>query len=446
MDRGALWRLAWLALVASAFGCGGVVPDGNAPVVGPPQPSTTSIASVVATATSTSPSPPPGPTTVVEPAPPVSAAIRDPSAPHEGPLAAFHDALRDLAAGTRREHVRVAWLGDSHAQADFWTGYLREALQERFGDGGPGFVHVGLKGYRHGGMRIDVHGKWRMRPKAPSTSAPFGDGAFGLGGVLTAGYGDSPWGSVELADHALEGKLVHWDLCYKWGDAAGAFTLETGPVGGPAVKRKLRADGPIGELQHLTFESQGLASLRVLVEDIKVEMCGVVIETDPLRAPGVVVDTLGINGARYATALAWNAARWAAELRRRSPELVVVEYGGNEAGDRPSRVADYKRHLLTLVARVRAILPKTSCLVVGLTERVDAEERIAPIRDAQRDAAAEAGCMFWDSYEKMGGPGAMRAWVADKRAADDGIHLTPRGYKEIATLLVDDLLADYHGR
>ncbi|HKX39416.1 MAG TPA: hypothetical protein VJN20_12230, partial [Burkholderiales bacterium] len=62
---------------------------------------------------------------------------------HEGPLANFYDALSALDRGERKEHVRIAWLGDSHAQADFWTGYLRRALQKRFGNGGPGFVHLG---------------------------------------------------------------------------------------------------------------------------------------------------------------------------------------------------------------------------------------------------------------------------------------------------------------
>ena len=53
----------------------------------------------------------------------------------------------------------------------------------------------------------------------------------------------------------------------------------------------------------------------------------------PDEHPGVVLHTLGINGARYGTALAWNEEAWLREVARRPPDLVILEYGGNEAGD-----------------------------------------------------------------------------------------------------------------
>ena len=51
-----------------------------------------------------------------------------------------------------------------------------------------------------------------------------------------------------------------------------------------------------------------------------------VVETDPAQGPGVVLDNLGINGARYGTALAWNEQAWAEAVKRRPPpELFVFE-------------------------------------------------------------------------------------------------------------------------
>src|SRR6185436_457947 len=47
------------------------------------------------------------------------------------------------------------------------------------------------------------------------------------------------------------------------------------------------------------------------------ELCGVVIEAEPKTQPGVGLDTLGINGARLTTPLAWNEASWTSELARR---------------------------------------------------------------------------------------------------------------------------------
>ena len=59
-------------------------------------------------------------------------------------LPGFYGALESLDTKARPDSVRVAWFGDSHTAADFLTGEVRHALQQRFGNGGPGFVHVGL--------------------------------------------------------------------------------------------------------------------------------------------------------------------------------------------------------------------------------------------------------------------------------------------------------------
>src|SRR6185369_5413348 len=107
-------------------------------------------------------------------------------------LRGFLAALRELEHKSRKRHVRILWFGDSHAQADFWTGTLRAALQKRFGDGGIGYVYVGAKEYRHDQMKLSIDGKWGPRPKKPSTVVPSGDGIYGLGGVLLHPVGDAP--------------------------------------------------------------------------------------------------------------------------------------------------------------------------------------------------------------------------------------------------------------
>lgn len=359
---------------------------------------------------------------------------------HGGPLASFYDALRDLECGRREQHVRIAWLGDSHAQADFWTGRLRRGLQQRFGNAGPGFVHLGFREYRHDGMRVLVHGKWYQRPKRIATTKRYKEGILGLGGILSTGYADKPRASLTLTDAEHAGRKLRWELCYQVNERADEFRVTiTG-----SKRRTVGGQGRLGSLRHLELEAQGLATLEVRPTKGRPMLCGVVVETQPTEQLGVVLDNLGINGARYATALAWNAVHWGAELSRRSPELVVLEYGGNEASDFQSRPEAYQRHLERLVARVRKIRPGVACLVIGLADRADAESRIAAIRDAQRAGAQAAGCGFWDTYELMGGKGSLRRWRDEKKAAEDGVHLMPRGYEELGDRLLADLMADYH--
>jgi len=353
-----------------------------------------------------------------------------------------------MEKGERDDHVRIMWLGDSHAQADFWTDVIRTGLQKRFGHGGPGFVHVGFKSYRHARIRFDIRGRWRMRPKAPSTVEPWGDGAFGLGGVLHAGWADYRSVTLDLEDPGLDGKPLTWDFCYKHGLPSDQFRLELGQKAEtftPSKTSSGEGGGSVGEITHIRRRTDGPTRLKVRVVDGRPDFCGVVIETDPkAAAPGVVLDNLGINGARYATPLAWNEKAWADEVNRRpAPELFIFEYGGNEASDLVVRPEQYKQNALALIARARRIRPDASCLVIGPSDRADAEARIPPIVAALEEAAAQAKCRFWNTYDVMGGRGSLRNWRDTDRAAPDGIHLKPKGYDEIGALLLQDLMSDY---
>ena len=383
-------------------------------------PSTTPIASVVATPTD---APPPD----------------SPAPPHTGPLGRFHDALRELEQRRRKEHVRIVWLGDSHAQADFWTGGVRSALQQRFGNAGPGFVHLGMDHYRHDDVEFVLKGSWRMRPKQPSSVERWGDGAFGLGGILNAGYAGKRIAGMRIVDPDLAGNSLRWDLCYKPATARDRFDVTFDATTSPVVATQ--AD--VNAVHHLAHETHGAHRLEVHVLDGGPDFCGVWVTTDAAVRPGVVLDNLGINGARYATALAWDEKAWAAELVRRPTDLFVFEFGGNEASDGVIQPESYRKNALELVKRAKRAAPDAACLIIGPADRADRESQIPPIVAALHRASDEAGCAFWDTWKTMGGRGSLDRWRADRKASPDGVHLVPKGYAELAALLTQDLLAGY---
>lgn len=416
----------------------------------------------------------------------------DPPRKRAGELARFYTALDELAAGSRKDHVRVLWLGDSHGQADFWSGKLRSILQKRFGDGGPGFVQLAYKGYRHDGVEVFQKDKWAVTPRNPATSTVTGDGVLGLGGLLTAAKNPGSEAGIEVRDGALTGKL-HWDLCYRFAKPGDTITVSL--TGKKTVT--LSAGNKLAEhppLQHMKMTtdvgvvtagngakdeagsgtkaaangsaapngsaaSNGSAAPNGTKEASKKKgprltvqptagypsFCGVVIEADPTENPGVVLDVVGINGARYTTALAWNEEAWMAEVLRRSPDLVIFEYGTNESGDVGIKPEVYEDKVTRLLGRIRKKKPETDCAVLAPTERADQEERSGRMRDILRGAAKLNGCFFWDTVDVMGGKGAMRTWRDENppKGAKDGIHLTVKGYYELGEKLAADLMKRY---
>ncbi len=375
--------------------------------------------------------------------PPRPTAPSDPSfAPQVPELAHFHEALWGLETRTRRDHARIVWLGDSHGQADFWSGRVRRDLQARFGDGGPGYVALGYKNYRHERVAVDIRGKWRMRPKQPATAKPVDDGVYGLAGLLMGGYAGGP--RVTLTYDAAPGTRLRFDVCVKPRGAADAFTIEVD--GGDRVVVEPGA-AIVGKVRHLELIGDASAPLVVKTTGGSPDYCGAVIETDPATQTGVVLDQLGFNGARYGTPLAWEETSWSAELARRAPDLVILEYGGNEAGDANPAVDKIGAQVEQLVARVRRVRPTVDCLVIAPTDRADAEDRVPLVVASVKAAAARARCAYFDAYNIAGGIGSMAARREEPkpRAQKDGVHMTIRGYEEIGGALTAALLDRYVG-
>ena len=355
-------------------------------------------------------------------------------------LPRFYTALARAARRQRDQHVRIAWLGDSHTQPDIWTEAVRHPLQERFGNGGPGFVHVGWKkwAYMHTGVDLQVHGKWSIQPPRLLSVEPWEDGVLGLGGVRLIPR-DGASARVDVRPGALPG-AARWELSFRLVDDNAA--LRVVPSQGEPIELGRKAGQP-AEVSHVAWETPGPGG-GFAVRDAtgRVELFGVTVETTG-RA-GVVLDTLGLNGARAIHALGWDAAAWQAALRRREPALLVLAYGTNEAGIQNLDMDRHRQRIEALLKRAKDGRPELDCLVIGAMDRGGPEmtAKIERINDAQRAAAAAQGCAFWSAQTAMGGKGAMATWAQDDPplAAKDHVHLSIPGYRRLGAALARDLL------
>gem|GEM_PF-519583 len=359
-------------------------------------------------------------------------------------LPRFFSGLAQLASGQRKDHVRILWFGDSHTQADVWTDAVRSALQGRFGVGGPGFVHVGwnTNGYRHAGATLAVAGKWGIEPKTLVSGDKVDDGVFGLGGVRLVPRGGDARASVRVNAAALPGP-ARWDLAFRFVSMGSSFQVS---VSGGDPQRLEASAETLRAIQHVQLESAGPGGELSVSSVLQgVQMLGVVVErTD---APGVVLDTLGLNGARVRSALAYDPATWKAEVARRRPDLVVIAYGTNESSDTKVNKELMVRRVKELVGRARAASPQCECLVFGPVDRAGPsyEDAVEALNEAEKQAAGEAGCAFWNGQAAMGGKGSMARWAMENPplGAGDRVHLSSRGYQKIGEMLARDLLQGF---
>jgi lysophospholipase L1-like esterase len=386
-------------------------------------------------------SPAPGPAVANPPARPAAPAL--PPAPEALRLPRFYAALRGLDQKTQQDHVRILWLGDSHTNADYLTGAVRRRLAERFGSGGPGFVRLGTNPYRHSGARVTRVGRWRIEPDPPSRRTPMDDGVFGFFGIRSVPAGDGSRVELRIDKGRLQGN-VRYELLADL-PAGSSFQVHVGTRRLDFSEKSALARVPGSPIARLRFESPpgelidvggGIGTPRII---------GVIAEGEKA---GVVLDTVGIDGARFATPLAWNAEVFAAEVQARRPELFVIAYGTNEAFDGGSTGA-YGGQIDELLTRLRRGNPNADCLIVGLPDAAAPDgsslPRVIEVEAIERVAAARRGCAFFPLRGVMGGEGGFARWMnaQPSLARPDRIHLSVDGYVKLGEALADALLLAY---
>jgi lysophospholipase L1-like esterase len=171
---------------------------------------------------------------------------------------------------------------------------------------------------------------------------------------------------------------------------------------------------------------------------------GIIVEGSE---PGIVLDTVGIDGARIATTLAWAEAPFVAEVAARNPDLAVIAFGTNEAFD-DLRVSAYDKQLAALLERIRSGAPRADCLILGppdaLSPGGDAAPRVAGISAVYAGTAQALGCAFVSQQELMGGAGSFVSWMREEPplARSDRIHLTLKGYRRLGELVSEAVFGD----
>jgi len=372
----------------------------------------------------------------------VSAAPRE-SDPTRLELPHFFADLSGLEQRTRKTPVRILWLGDSHTAADYLTGAVRAHLQQRFGAGGPGFVRVGLKAIRHTQVRFANSGTWRVEPSQPSRRSSFDDGVFGLGGMRASPIDAPALESFEVSKGTAHGEL-HWSLHYSLPPGA-SFRVD---VAGAAHTVDQSNEGPTSAgspIATLAVSSALSDKLQLVTTGGAPRFYGLFVEGSE---PGVVLDAVGIDGARLSTTLAWGEAPFEAEVAARAPSLVVLAFGTNEAFD-ADKVEKYRDQYRALLERLRRATPTTDCLLVGPPDALavagGSEARVAEIDSLQRSVAENLGCGYVSQLEIMGGPGGYSIWARKSPpwARGDRLHLTPKGYEAVADAISQKLLSAY---
>lgn len=340
--------------------------------------------------------------------------------------------------------TRILHYGDSTIAADYVTRTVRRLLQEKYGDAGHGFLLIGKPwpGYEHADVTYsEAYDKWKVaRISGPTAKG----GKHGLGGVAYRGIEGTTSSFGTAARGTIGSQASHLELHYEVEPEGGEVDVER--KGAKTESFSTRGEGGAVKVFRTDF-ADGPAAFR-LVTHGSPKIYGAVLERE---GPGVVYDALGVVGGRMRHWLDQDGAHWAEALKLRSPSLVIIQFGSNEAEAENMQDDDYANAVRSVIDKVRGAGNVSVMLAAPMDRgeaRTDGSVRslagIGRVIDVQRRIAKEKNCAFWDTRAAMGGDGAIGRWARKGLAGDDYVHPTPKGAALLGNIFYEALIAGYN--
>jgi lysophospholipase L1-like esterase len=331
--------------------------------------------------------------------------------------------------------------GDSPTTADLITGDVRAQLQSRFGDAGRGYTLIAKPWawYGHRGVEISDHG-WKMRTGVGLMR----EGIYGLGGAAFEGQSGA-WSKFRLT----ESDQTAVEVEYLAKPGGGAFAVEADDQ--RIIEQPTSADTQAAVSVHVELPP-GTKTVSIRPTSGSVTLFGADFRRG---SSGLLYSSLGLNGATTTVlARVVQPVLWKQELDHAAPALVIVNYGSNESSFGSFVHKQYAAELRLAIQRLRIAAPGASILVMSPMDRgersgldeIKTMSTIPEIVAIQRQVAAETHCAFFDTYDAMGGDGAMGRWYAasPRLVTADLLHPTPQGATIVASLFVEQLGLGYN--
>jgi hypothetical protein len=420
---------------------------------------------------------------------PPSAEAPSPDAPTEQPteLATEPTPRGEVQEGTKpTASIVILHIGDSHTSADYFTGEIRRLLQERYGRGGTGYMPAGRPpGFRSSTLDVEPSQGWTYASLQTHHARPSEFWLSGYDAIATAANSTIKYTSKYTSERLLpfeaivvetmrqpgggaidievDGTVVsHVDLA---GDSEEPITIE---IPAPAADAKLR------ELLIKTTRKGKITIGSVSVYD---------------RRTGVSYNSVGYLGATVGILNKIDALRFADDLKRIDPQIVVLSFGTNEAANPSLDIAHYSKSYEQVIDKIHAALPNAVIVIISppdfnqllpgcqkskLSEplcrrtswdsKPDAASlgdvgakqnssnnsrcvwhtptKLTEVRDAQGEIAQSRGLKYWNWDSVLPFECGANDWFKQRPPlmSPDHVHLTAAGYRKSAQPFVDALL------
>ena len=350
----------------------------------------------------------------------------------EGP-----SALRRLRAALREgrsRSVRIAFVGDSFIEGDILVAPFRQALQQRYGGKGVGYVPLTSPVARfRQSIQQRFEGAWRQTLASKSNSRTL----FTLSETF----------ATATASASTSYKLTNADrvtLHYVSDTIPVAITY--GINGGERQHVELPASH--GALAEYTFPHGAVKQFELATGGGDgTRFYGVCFD----GMTGISVDNYSLRGSSGTKLTAVSSALTSQLSRFRPYDLIILSYGLNVLSpkDNNDSYEWYYDAMAKSIEHIQQLYPHATILLMSLSDRATLHEGeihplngVARVLRIQHRLAQRYGLLFWNTHEAMASLGGIKGFVDKGWAAKDYTHISMAGGTQLAKLLTADLIGD----
>lgn len=355
----------------------------------------------------------------------------------------FYEKLYMLQMG-KQERISVLHIGDSHIQADFFSGIVRQKMQQNFGNAGRGLVfpYRVARTNEPSSFESASNIKWESKRNIfPDLPLPIG-----IGGITLRTTDTSAFIRLNVYDQGgLQYEFNKMTLFQDKGPAAFDFIVsKTGNGILGFINSNLLNEGTFTSAIEFDRPQKNI-TIKAYQRDsaqTSAQLYGLLLENGQR---GVLYNATGVNGAQC-----WHCTRseyFFQQLPVLNPDLIIISYGTNEAYSKGFNKEKFYADVDSLVKEIR----KVSKASILFTTPADSYRKVKYKNSDMRHAKESIiqyclnnNLAYWDLYEIMGGFGSMSKWKLAGLAAPDKVHFSRAGYEIQGKLLYQALIDGFN--
>ena len=346
-------------------------------------------------------------------------------------------ALRRLRAALREgrsRSVRIAFVGDSFIEGDILVAPFRQALQQRYGGKGVGYVPLTspVSRFRQS-IQQRFEGAWRQTFASKSDSRTL----FTLSETF----------ATATASASTSYKLTNADR------VTLHYVSDTIPVAIPSginggARQHVELPASHGALAEYTFPHSAVKQFELATGGGDgTRFYGVCFD----GMTGISVDNYSLRGSSGTKLTAVSSALTAQLSRFRPYDLIILSYGLNVLSpkDNNDSYEWYYDAMAKSIEHIQQLYPHATILLMSLSDRATLHEGeihplngVARVLRIQHRLAQRYGLLFWNTHEAMASLGGIKGFVDKGWAAKDYTHISMAGGTQLAKLLTADLIGD----